>query len=443
MKKHFEDLGQFLFNELKGSEELNLNLQGEESTYLRFNKAQIRQNTFVDQKFLSMDFHSAGRKIFYELSLSGQMEVDRQNTQALLERARAEAQALPPDSFLVPMENHGQSSKIHEGNLLPTEDAIKTVADIAQDSDFVGFYASGPVYRGNQNSKGQKHWFSTESFFVDYSLFTTNVDGENQAVNNVYADTHWNSKKLEYQIQNSKNQLSFLKRKSIVLKPGSYRVYLAPKAVSEITDTLSWQALSYSAMRKGDCAFKKLYNKEESLSPLFTLKENFALGLCPQFNSHGEMAPETLPLIEDGVLKNLLISSRSEKEYGVQSNGSDREFPRSPEISGGQLAEAQALKELGTGLFLSNLHYLNWSDEAHARITGMTRYACFWVENGEVVGPIQDMRFDDSLFNIFGSELESVTREQHTDPTISTYVQREIGGKKIPGMMIRQMSFTL
>ena len=31
-----------------------------------------------------------------------------------------------------------------------------------------------------------------------------------------------------------------------------------------------------------------------------------------------------------------------------------------------------------------NLHYLNWSDNIGGRITGMTRYACFWVENGEI-----------------------------------------------------------
>ena len=33
----------------------------------------------------------------------------------------------------------------------------------------------------------------------------------------------------------------------------------------------------------------------------------------------------------------------------------------------------------------------------------MTRYACFWVEGGEVVGPIKDMRWDESLYDAWAT----------------------------------------
>ena len=52
------------------------------------------------------------------------------------------------------------------------------------------------------------------------------------------------------------------------------------------------------------------------------------------------------------------------------------------------------MKKIDTGLYLGNLHYLNWSDNIGGRITGMTRYACFWVEDGEIVAPIENMRFE-------------------------------------------------
>ena len=39
----------------------------------------------------------------------------------------------------------------------------------------------------------------------------------------------------------------------------------------------------------------------------------------------------------------------------------------------------------------------------------MTRYACFWVEDGEIISPIDDMRFDDTIYNFFGDKLEAVT----------------------------------
>ena len=98
---------------------------------------------------------------------------------------------------------------------------------------------------------------------------------------------------------------------------------------------------------------------------------------------------------------------------------------------------------MGTGLYIGNLHYLNWSDPDNAGITGMTRYACFWVEDGEMVAPIRDLRFDDSLYRIFGSELEALTREAETRMNVDTYGRRSLGGGRIPGALVGRFRFTL
>mgnify|MGYP007051336891 CR=1 len=120
----------------------------------------------------------------------------------------------------------------------------------------------------------------------------------------------------------------------------------------------------------------------------------------------GEVAPELIELIREGELVNTLVSSRSAREFGVESNfATEDEGLRSPVMAAGDLPESEVLQALGTGVYLSNLHYLNWSDVAGGRITGRTRYACFWVENGEIAGPIENMRFDDSFYHFFGEHL--------------------------------------
>jgi len=78
-----------------------------------------------------------------------------------------------------------------------------------------------------------------------------------------------------------------------------------------------------------------------------------------------------------------------------------------------------------------------------ARITGMTRFACFWVEDGEIVGPIKDLRFDESLYNCFGSELIDFTAESEVNPNTMTYSKRYIGGNSTPGALINKFNFTL
>ena len=112
-------------------------------------------------------------------------------------------------------------------------------------------------------------------------------------------------------------------------------------------------------------------------------------------------------------------------------------------ISPGKLKRENILKELGTGLYISNLHYLNFSDRQAARITGMTRYACFYVENGEIVAPINDLRFDESFYNCWGKNLIDLTDFSEIIPNVSTYFSRGINANKIPGILVDDFNFTL
>ena len=65
------------------------------------------------------------------------------------------------------------------------------------------------------------------------------------------------------------------------------------------------------------------------------------------------------------------------------------------------------------------------------------------VENGEVVGPIKDLRFDETLYQIFGEGVEEVTDFSETIMETETYDSRSIGGSKLPGLMVKDFSFTL
>ena len=101
------------------------------------------------------------------------------------------------------------------------------------------------------------------------------------------------------------------------------------------------------------------------------------------------------------------------------------------------------MTQLETGLYVSNLHYLNWSDHSTGRITGMTRYACFWVENGEIVAPIENLRFDESLYHFWGENLVNFTNFQEFIPEVDTYGSRQLGGRLVPGMLVEDFTYTL
>lgn len=435
----WDALCDYLFSRLQAGEDCNISLDAEETLFLRLNNNRVRQNTDVTQRILQLRYQSAGRTVDQGISLSGQVDADCRRIDTLLERCRLDAAVLPTDPFQVPMQNHGSSREVFGGQLLAPEALIAAIVEPAIGSDMVGLYAGGTVICVNRNSKGQNHWFETENFFLDYSLYSGP-----QAVKSVYAASTWNPDEWAANLARSRTSLDLLKRPLQQVQPGAYRSYFAPAAFADLMGMLSWGALSSAAWKQGRSPFKKLIEKELRLSPLLSVAENFGMGLTPRFNDLGEVAPQSLDLIEAGNLRNLLVSSRSAKEYGLQANGaSGSEAPRALDVAAGSLAEQDVLHALGRGLYLSNLHYLNWSDPVSARVTGMTRYACFWVEGGEIVGPINNLRWDESLFNALGPQLMALGHLAEVSPEVGTYSKRTPGGSRTPGALIDAFHFTL
>ncbi|HSD36647.1 MAG TPA: metallopeptidase TldD-related protein [Rhodocyclaceae bacterium] len=435
----FDALSADVLGQLRAGEELTINVSAEESLFVRFNNNRVRQNTDVAQIDISLQLQADARTVSKSRTLTGSVDVDRPALTRLLEQCRDEIAVLPLDPYQVPLQNNGSSSEEFRGHLLAPQDVVSAVVAPAAGCDLAGLYAGGSIIRANCNSMGQRHWFATETFFLDYSLY----NGP-QAAKGCYAGSRWDDVEWAANLTRTKALLALLSRPQQSVKPGAYRTWLAPRAFSDLLGMLGWNALSASAWKQGHSPFKKLAEGEARLSPLLSIEENFSMGLTPRFNSLGEVSETRLPLIERGELKSLLVSSRTAKEYGLVANGaSGREGPRAMDVPGGTLDEEGVLQALGTGLYLSNLHYLNWSDVVSARVTGMTRYACFWVEGGEIVGPISDLRWDESLYSALGDKLLALGARAEIDPATDTYHRRALGGCRTPGALIEDFTFTL
>ena len=76
-------------------------------------------------------------------------------------------------------------------------------------------------------------------------------------------------------------------------------------------------------------------------------------------------------------------------------------------------------------------------------MTGMTRFATFWVEDGQLVAPMNVMRFDESFYRMFGENLIGLTRERHLILDAGTYEQRSTSSAYLPGALIEDFTFTL
>ena len=440
MKNYFYKLSDHAVSLADKNEFLMLNLSGEESDFIRLNHAAIRQNGNVKQYYLSITLIKNGRQASNFMTLTLDEHIDMPAVSSGLKKLRTVIEQLDEDPYIL-YSTEVKSTEVIEKNLLPdTFEAVSQIMETAKSLDLAGIFASGNVVAGFANSLGQRNWFEKPSFNFNWSVYHTT----DKAVKAGYAGYVWNSTDFERKMKKVKSELEMMKRDAVTIKPGRYKVFIAPAALDDFMAMLGWGGFGLKSQRTKNSSLLKLIDGEIKLDSSVSITENSLEGSSPNFNSTGFIKQDKVELIKNGLHAGSLISPRSSKEFNVPTNGAGSyEEPVSLEMSAGKINFADVLKELGTGVYLNNVHYLNYSERISCRVTGMSRFAALWVENGEVVAPINVMRFDESIFRMLGSNFAGATVERERIMSTSTYDQRATDSTHLPGIFVNDFSFTL
>lgn len=440
LRGYFYDLGDYTKTLLKGKEEYTANLSGEVSDFCRLNGAKVRQAGSVEQTSLTLQLIDGGRHAKGDIALSKVKDEDRRRLASLVQTLRDQVRELPEDPYLLFATDVRSSDTVQQSKLTDSHDVVSRVAQAAKGLDMVGIYAAGGVYRGFANSFGQRNWYETHSFNLDWSFYLR----ADKAVKTGYAGFEWQDDAFAAKIEGAREQLAVLKKDPRTISPGKYRVYLAPQALTEVTDLLSWGGFGLKAHKTKQTPLLKMVEADHRMHDSVTIREHTAGGVSPNFSESGFVKPAAVTMVQGGRFQDCLISPRSAKEYGASTNGAtDSESPLSLEIGAGKLKAARAAAELGEGIYINNLWYLNFSDRPACRVTGMTRFASFWVEKGKITQPLNVMRFDESVLKMLGDKLVSLTEERELILSASTYGQRSTGSAHLPGALVSDFSFTL
>jgi predicted Zn-dependent protease len=438
VKDSFFGLVDGLCRELRANETLLCSLSAERSDFVRFNHSQVRQAGSVEQRFLLLRLVSDRRQASANVSLAG-AGADLALCRDALARLRETVSQLPEDPWLLFAETPVSTSSERRGRLPAAEEVVRQVTAAARNVDFVGFYAAGTIYRGFANSLGQRNWHEVDSFNFDWSVYLAG----DKAVKDGYAGFDWDGTAFEAKLGESRERLELMRTPPRTLAPAEYRTYLAPHALEEVTGLLQWNAFSARAKATHQSALLRMEHGEK-LDTRVTIVENTEDGVAPGFQEEGFVKPPRVPLIVEGELRGSLVSARSAREYRLEANGAGAgESPESLDVAAGSLETRDILAALDTGLYVSNLWYLNFSDKPAGRLTGMTRFATFWVDNGKIVAPVTPLRFDDTLYRILGDNLVDLTRSRELLLSTSTYDERSTSSTRLPGALLRSLRFTL
>ena len=460
-------------------------LAAEHSTFVRFNQSRPRQLTVVEQCHATLTVIADGRRLAQSLALppldeGAVLAAEAQRLCALRDTLFEDLHQTPRDPLLRLPDTQIDTDREEIADLPAAETLVDDVVSACaqrhqadgQPLDLVGFYAGGPCIRAFADSRGQHNWHRVDTFLFEWSLYSSaDPDVRDRAVKSRYAGTHWDRAVFEQRLDASVSLLTPLALPDRRIKPGRYRALLMPEAVAELLGAMAWGGFGLRERRAGTSVLSRFADGSAHFAPAVTLTEAVATGLAPCFTAEGLILADRVTLIAAGRLPAVdastqdseaskadaevsaarhraqaagaLVGPRSAVEYQAAPNSDDQEVPVSLHLAGGGLEMSDAVAQLGDGILIGNLWYLNFSDRNRGRVTGMTRFASFLVENGRVVAPIGVMRFDDSLFELFGERLEALTTHPEFLPGGDTWGSRVLSSTACPGLLVNGIELTL
>ncbi|MGH3288980.1 MAG: metallopeptidase TldD-related protein [Streptosporangiaceae bacterium] len=210
-------------------------------------------------------------------------------------------------------------------------------------------------------------------------------------------------------------------KRSIALPAGRYETLLPPTAVSDLLVYLYWSAGAKDAA-DGRTVFSRAgggtqVGEQLSAQPVTLSSDPLAAGLrCPPFviehasGSDFSVFDNGLTLnptawIQDGTLAALRSSRHSAALAGLPFTPAIDNLMFATSAPGAPTLE-EMIASTGRALLLTCLWYIREVDPQVLLLTGLTRDGVYLVENGEVVGAVNNFRFNESPVGMLGRLLE-------------------------------------
>jgi len=226
----------------------------------------------------------------------------------------------------------------------------------------------------------------------------------------------------------------------VELPAGRYETLLPPTAVADLMTYMYWTAGARDAL-EGRTVFSRPGGGTRvgdvlSESPIRLYSDPAAPGVeCSPFvvahasGRENSVFDNGLPLaatdwISGGRLANLLQTRHSAELTGLPVTPTvGNLIMRGPE--GGRSLE-EMIASTGRGLLLTCLWYIREVDPQTLLLTGLTRDGVYLVENGEVVGEVNNFRFNESPVDLLHRLTEIGASEQTLPREWSDYFNRAI-----------------
>jgi PmbA protein len=223
------------------------------------------------------------------------------------------------------------------------------------------------------------------------------------------------------------------------IEAGRYDVVLEPAAVAEWIEYLSYIAFSGKAYEEGRSPLSGRLGQKVTGEHVTIWDNALDPRTIPQALDFEGMPAGRLTIIDRGVAKAVATSfyrarrlkKRRSTGHALPANTGYECLPMHLFMRGGDSSTERLVRSMKRGLLVTRFHYTNILDPLKTILTGMTRDGTFLVEDGEIVGPVRNLRYTENVLEALG-RIDGLSRRL-------TLVRGPI---VVPAVKMREVQFT-
>jgi PmbA protein len=225
------------------------------------------------------------------------------------------------------------------------------------------------------------------------------------------------------------------------IEPGEYPVILEEYAVAEILSYMAYLGFGALAVQEGRSFMSGRFGQPITGSNISIWDDGLDVsGLPLPFDFEG-VPKQRVDLIHNGVAEAAVYDSYTAAKENKESTGhalpapnTSGPLPTNLFMQEGGASKEDMIAAMDRGLLVTRFHYVNPVHPLKAVLTGMTRDGTFWIENGEIAGPIKNLRFTQGV-------LEALSQVSMIGST-TKLLRGFLGGIRAPALSIERFSFS-
>ena len=265
---------------------------------------------------------------------------------------------------------------------------------VARDAklEAAGFLENSNGFRAIMNSKGLFAY--SKDTDISFSVTTRTQDGKGSGyVEQTFNDVKKLDTLAQTRIASGKATRSAAAK---AIEPGKYTVILEPLAASDMLSNLvrgfdarsADEGRSFMSKKGGGTRLgEQLFNEQVTI-----YSDPFHPEL-PGSTWSGDGRPlEKTVWVDNGVVKNLSYSRYWAQKQNVKATPPARGVI----MEGGDASLEDLIKSTEKGILVTRFWYIRSVDPQTLLLTGLTRDGTFYIENGKVMFPIKNFRFNES-----------------------------------------------